>query len=134
MATPVTRMSLDEFIDWKNSQPDKHEFYRGEVFSMVGGTRRHVTLAGNALALLRGHLRGTPCAAYMADMKLRIEASGALFYPDVLVTCDPADRRAEQSMSAPLLLIEVLSPLARRRTAASSSPPTARSRRCANMC
>ncbi|MFU2489954.1 Uma2 family endonuclease [Thauera sp. WH-1] len=30
--------------------------------------------------------------------------------PDVLVTCDPADHRADQFMRAPTLIVEVLSP------------------------
>ncbi len=40
---------------------------------------------------LRQHLRGTPCRTFISDMKLRVEAADAYFYPDVLVTCSAAD-------------------------------------------
>ncbi len=46
----------------------------------------------------------------MADMKVQAAADEAYFYPDVLVTCDPADHRADQFMRAPKLIVEVLSP------------------------
>jgi Uma2 family endonuclease len=45
----------------------------------------------------------------MSDMKVRVEAAHADFYPDVLVTCDPRDHQAELFMSYPKLIVEVLS-------------------------
>jgi hypothetical protein len=33
-----------------------------------------VTVAGNLLALLRNHVRGSGCRVYMSDMKVRIES------------------------------------------------------------
>jgi Uma2 family endonuclease len=45
----------------------------------------------------------------MADMKLRLEAADAFFYPDVFVSCSPADHRAERYLSEPSLIVEVLS-------------------------
>lgn len=83
---------------------------RGETFAMGGASRRHATITGNLFAALDAALEGTPCRAYMADMKLQAVADEAYFYPDVLVTCDPEDHEAEQFMSAPTLVIEVLSP------------------------
>ena len=46
----------------------------------------------------------------MADMKIRVEATGDMFYPDVLVTCDPRDLSASLEMQHPKLIVEVLSP------------------------
>jgi Uma2 family endonuclease len=48
-------------------------------------------------------------AAYVSDMKLEIEAADAVFYPDVMVSCDEADRRASLALHAPSLVVEVLS-------------------------
>lgn len=36
---PVHPLSLDEFLEWENAQPDRHEYFRGEVFAMTGGRR-----------------------------------------------------------------------------------------------
>ena len=46
----------------------------------------------------------------MAQMRLTIAATGDMFYPDVLVTCDPRDLTASLEMKHPKLIIEVLSP------------------------
>ena len=42
-------------------------------------------------------------------MKLQL-ADDTVLYPDVMVTCDRADLRADLAMRSPTLLIEVLSP------------------------
>ena len=46
----------------------------------------------------------------MADMKIRVETTGDMFYPDVLVTCNERDLAASLEMQHPKLIIEVLSP------------------------
>ena len=42
-------------------------------------------------------------------MKLFVAAADAYFYPDVMVTCDERDRRAELAIEHPCLVVEVLS-------------------------
>ena len=42
-------------------------------------------------------------------MKVQV-ADDAILYPDVFVTCDPADLRTDMVFRAPKLVIEVLSP------------------------
>jgi Uma2 family endonuclease len=76
---------------------------------MVGVTRQHATVAGNVFRFLGNHLSGTPCRVYMADMKLRVDAADAFFYPDVFVTCSEADHQAERYMTEPRVIVEVLS-------------------------
>ena len=104
------QMDVDAFLAWEAEQPEKHEFVAGEVFAMGGASDRHVTISLNVASALREHLRGGPCRTFIADMKLRVEAADAFFYPDVMVTCDPQDRGREQYKQAPLLVVEVLSP------------------------
>ena len=96
MAYPAIqeRMTADDFLDWEAKQPDKHEFVNGEIFAMVGVTRLHATISGNVFSALKQHLRSTPCRAYMADMKLKLETADAFFYPDVFVTCSEKDHKA----------------------------------------
>lgn len=104
------RLSAEDFLAWDAQQPFKHEYVQGEVFAMAGAEERHVTTAGNLYAALRTHLRGTPCRTYIADMKLRVEAADAYFYPDVMVCCSPADAADTLVKRAPVLVVEVLSP------------------------
>lgn len=109
MALPQTSLSLDAFIDWEMAQPERHFFYRGEVFAMVGVRQAHAHVALNVGAAFKSALRGTPCRAFVADMKLRIDAANALFYPDVMVTCDARDKATPLYLSHPKLIVEVLS-------------------------
>ncbi|MEO5796595.1 MAG: hypothetical protein ABIP34_17275 [Rhodoferax sp.] len=41
MGFALQKMTLAEFMAWEDAQTERHEFYRGEVFAMVGGTARH---------------------------------------------------------------------------------------------
>ena len=107
---PTAPFTAEDYLRWEAAQPDKHEYYHGETFAMGGASRRHVTISGNIFSALDEALEGSPCRAYMADMKVQAAADEAYFYPDVLVTCDPADHRADQFMRAPTLIVEVLSP------------------------
>lgn len=108
LATTAT-MSAEEYLTWEEQQAEKHEFFQGEIFAMVGVTRKHATIAGNVFAFLKQQLRNTPCRVYMADMKLQLETENAFFYPDVLVTCSASDHQAERYLTQPRLIIEVLS-------------------------
>lgn len=112
MGNPAMAAPFDaaEYLRWEAEQPDKHEYVAGEVFAMGGASRRHVTVSGNLFAALSQVLDGSPCRVYMADMKVEVARNAVYFYPDVLVTSDPADHRADQAMTAPSLVAEVLSP------------------------
>ena len=103
------RMTTHDFLAWEASQTEKHEFVAGEVFAMVGALREHVMVSLNIASALKQRLRGKPCHTYIADLKLRVEATDAFFYPDVMVSCDTNDNKAEQFISNPTLIIEVLS-------------------------
>lgn len=104
------RMTAAEFLAWDETQTVKHEFVRGEVFMMNGGTDRHYTVALNLAIVLRQHLRGTPCRVYGSDVKLRVEAADCYFYPDLMVTCSAIDATDRLIKREPLLVVEVLSP------------------------
>ncbi|MCK9605086.1 MAG: Uma2 family endonuclease [Methylomonas sp.] len=101
--------TAEDFLTWEENQAEKHEFVAGEVFAMTGARQDHVLVSGNIYAALKQHLRGTPSRAYISDMKLRVNAADAFFYPDVMLSCHSDDRQAEQFLSHPSLIVEVLS-------------------------
>ncbi len=98
------------FLDWDSTQTIKHEYIDGEVFAMAGVQLNHARAAGNMYLALRSHLRSTPCQTFMSDVKLRVEAANCYFYPDLFVTCSPADRADPLIQREPTLIVEVLSP------------------------
>jgi Uma2 family endonuclease len=101
--------SLEDFLTWEETQPERHEYLHGETFAMVGARRVHGITCLNLAASLKASLRGTPCAVFMENMKLRV-ADDALFYPDVFVTCNRQDLRTDVVFTAPTFIAEVLSP------------------------
>lgn len=109
--TPLPRFGIDDYIAWEAEQSERHEYLRGEVFAMTGARDAHNTIALNIASMLKSAFRGSPCRAFIADMKLRIDEADAIFYPDVMVTCDPRDRLPEADIAKhhPVLIVEVLS-------------------------
>ncbi len=103
------KMSVDEFLDWVETQPGRHEYWDGEVFAMTGARQNHVIVSLNVAAALKQGLRGSPCRAYMADMAVQTQESSAVLYPDVVVSCHPQDLAAERTLAHPRVVIEVLS-------------------------
>ncbi|MDR2212519.1 MAG: Uma2 family endonuclease [Pseudomonadales bacterium] len=106
-----TNMSAEEFLAWEAGQTERHEFVEGEVYAMAGAQARHITASMNVAFALRQHLAGTPCRAFMADMKVAAADSSDFFYPDVVVTCNQADRLGQSVVTRePTLIVEILSP------------------------
>lgn len=110
VAAEKLSMSAQDFLTWDATQTVRHEFVAGEVFAMAGAGEAHVTAALNVAMALRQHLAGTPCRTFITDMKLRVEAADAFFYPDVMVCCSAADAADPMVKRDPVLLVEVLSP------------------------
>ena len=110
---PKLKMTPTEFAEWEHQQEMKYEFVNGEVYEVyaMGGVRReHNAASGNVYALLKNHLRGTPCRAYIADMQVQVLATSDSFYPDVVVSCEAEALTAEITLTEPKVIVEVLSP------------------------
>lgn len=109
MGLPLRAMSLGEFLEWENAQPDRNEFHRGEVLAMVGARRVHERVAANLVRRIGNALDGSPCQVFSAGAKLQV-ADEAILYPDVFVTCDRTDLATEMIFRSPSVVIEVPSP------------------------
>ena len=100
--------SRADYLIWEHEQSDRHEYVAGEVFAMVGVRDRHNVIALNLAALVRPHLKGSPCKTYLSDIKLEVSAADSVFYPDLFVTCEtPSDPLVKRDAA---LIIEILSP------------------------
>ena len=111
MADPSRRaaLSTEAYLELERQSEIKHEYVNGELFAMAGTTDVHNDIVANVHAALRAHLRGGGCRAYFADVKVRVEAANAFFYPDVFVTCAPDDHADPLVKRGPSLIVEVLS-------------------------
>lgn len=103
------RFTPQGYFAWEEQQEIKHEYFDGEVFAMSGGTLNHSQIAGNFHSLLDNHLADSGCRLFTSDARIKIQESEKYVYPDVSVTCDERDRDADQFVSHPCLIVEVLS-------------------------
>ncbi len=106
----IPRFTPEEYFDWEEQQLYRHEYIDGEVYTMSGGTINHGDIAGNFLALLKAHMRGSGCKTLNSDCRVNILDSTNYVYPDVSVTCDDRDKLTPQYIKYPCLVVEVLSP------------------------
>ncbi len=104
------KFTPEEYFIWEEQQLERHEYIDGEVYAMSGGTIDHGNIAGNFLALLKAHLRGSGCKTLNSDCRVSIVGSTKYVYPDISVTCDERDQTNTQYITYPCLIVEVLSP------------------------
>ena len=101
--------SPEDYLAAEERATHKHEYVQGEVYAMAGASERHNRIALNIAFHLRAASRGSPCRAFMADMKLRVAAHDAFYYPDAMLVCDPDDVHPIYK-TAPCFIAEVMSP------------------------
>jgi Uma2 family endonuclease len=63
----------------------RHEYYNGRIYAMAGASIRHNDICLSAGSSLKNQLRDKPCRPRMNDLLLKVEATGLLTYPDVVV-------------------------------------------------
>jgi len=102
-------IAVEEYLQGELRSDVRHEYLAGEVYAMAGAGEKHNRISLNIAFHLRAASRGKTCGVFISDMKLRIDASDSFYYPDVLVSCDPADTQS-LFKRLPCLLVEVLSP------------------------
>ena len=109
---PFERISVDDYLLGEQQTDIKHEYLDGQVVAMGGASDRHGLLTVSLASLLLPHARRKGCQLFVADMKLRLDHDGAsyFYYPDLVLSCDPADRESPLYRRTPCLLVEVLSP------------------------
>ena len=102
-------ISAAEYLANENEGTRRHEFVNGMVYAMAGGTERHNVIKLNVAGLLNTTV-SEDCRVFDGDMKLHIknDPDEQYYYPDVFVSCGPADDLLYGRDDA-VLVIEVLS-------------------------
>jgi len=100
-------VSVADYLRDEDRRTIRHEYLRGEVYAMSGGTLAHSQIAANILAHLHGAARRNRCSILASDFKVQT-SDEAVYYPDVVVLCRPHDRSAVLT-EAPSMVVEVTS-------------------------
>ena len=109
----VKKYSPDEYLALEVRSEDRHEYYRGEIFLMTGGSLTHSRIEVNLARRLANHLEGHLCEVFNCDTRVKVERSGLYTYPDLSIACQPIEVEkgiGGETLLNPAVLIEVLSP------------------------
>ncbi len=103
-------LSVADDFAFEERSEIKHEYINGEIYTMAGASTRQNRITLHLASRLMGHLRGSPCEVFVADVKLHLKELGVeiFYYPDLMVCCDPNDRDPYYR-TRPCLIVEVLS-------------------------
>lgn len=104
-------MSAEQYLAWEREQPERHHFYRGEVFAMAGGTLRHNALIAAMIRELGIVLQGRPCRVLAADQRIAVREGEHYVYADASVVCGRAELSPNTTdlLLNPSIVVEVLS-------------------------
>lgn len=110
---PRPTLSLKDLLEGERAALGRRsECVDGKVFAMTGASRSYNANIGRELST---QLKGCSCQVYATNMKVLIRSANAVKYPDLVAYCG-------EPQSPP-----------RPTTAATNSPPSARSRACASI-
>lgn len=109
--TPVSEMSYTEYLRAEDASPIRHEYVRGRVFAMAGGTPEHGALAAAVIRELGVALHKKKCRVYSSDLRVRVQETDLATYPDATVVCGKLETAQDDpnAVTNPTLLVEVLS-------------------------
>ncbi len=110
-ALKVSIISPEDYLKGEETSPIRYEYVDGEVYAMAGESRGHNLIALNFASILRNHLRGSPCRAFMEGIKTHIKTltTERFYYPDIQVGCGENSLKSHIE-NQPKLIIEILSP------------------------
>jgi Uma2 family endonuclease len=99
-----------EYLEWEAQQELRYEFVDGRISAMPIESVEHDRLAANFGNLLQAHLQATVCRVFNSKVKVQTLESNAFCYPDLSVSGDVQDRSANNFITHPCLIVEVVSP------------------------
>lgn len=113
MAFPqaVKQYTVEEYLAFERASTEKHEYYRGEIFSMSGASLRHNRIQMNFLRETGIFLKGKGCDVFGSDLRVHIPYNSLYTYPDAVIVCGEPDIRDKETdtLLNPAVLAEVLS-------------------------
>ena len=110
--TATLHTTREQYLRQELAAQERSEYRNGEIYAMSGGSLNHGTLIHALHIVLGNGTEGTPCRSFGSEIKLRIEAADAYYYPDAMVVCGEVEVESESNgiVTNPIAVFEVLSP------------------------
>src|SRR5215472_3453815 len=105
----IPTFTLEEYLALDAASEHKWEYEDGYVYCLAGSTNDHATIVQNLGFALRQALGNRRCRIMSESPKVLVTATKH-YYPDLVVSCSPAEDGKESVVRYPLLVAEVLSP------------------------
>jgi Uma2 family endonuclease len=104
-------VSPEEYLEMERASVEKHEYYKGEVFTMSGASVPHNDIAYNINRLIAPFLHGKNCKIYGSDFRIHIPENSLYTYPDFSIVCGKAETSDvyTDNLTNPTVIIEILS-------------------------
>jgi len=112
MGLPSNPMTAAGYLAWEREQLERHEFCRGDVFAMSGGSPRHNAISAAIVGDLRVATRGSSCRVLSSDQRVVVFPGEHYVYPDVSLVCGSFElaEGTNDVLANPCAVFEVLSP------------------------
>jgi Uma2 family endonuclease len=103
--------TTEEYLELEINSQEKHEYIKGEITAMTGGTPNHNQIALNLAGALNFMLRNQPYQVFIADQRLWIPAKNIYTYPDIMIIHGKLQFQEgrKDTITNPLVIVEVLS-------------------------
>ncbi len=99
------------YLEWEAQQEFRYEFVDGQIHRIAAETLdRAIIATTNLRKMLQDRLHCTICRVFGDDIKIQISESNSFCYPDISVSGDVHDRSANNFITHPCAIVEVLSP------------------------
>lgn len=100
--------TLDDYLLLQRGIEIKLEYFNGDICVIASGSAGHNRISRNVLKLFDAALAGSSCEAFGSDMRVNTP-SGLYTYPDASIICGPKVSNAAETISNPIVIVEVLS-------------------------
>jgi Uma2 family endonuclease len=106
-----TIYSYEEYLAQEQETKEKHEFFFGEIFNMVGTTDTHNLIVLRLSSLILNFLdnQNSKCKVFAENVKLELIKNQYYVYPDIMLVCDKRDEETRTMKKYPSIIFEVLS-------------------------
>ncbi len=108
---PRHYLTAEEYLEIERRAHTKSEYFAGEMFAMVGGSREHSLIVGNTARSLHNQFHDRTCEVHTHDFRVKVSETGLYTYPDIVALCGKAELEDSHrdTLLNPMLVIEVLS-------------------------
>ena len=107
------KMSQEEYLEFERNSDFRHEYFRGEIYAMVGARVNHNRISSNIIAQVKNKFKAShsSCDVFASDMRVKIQENGKYTYPDIVAVCGDIELEDQKfdTLLNPVVIMEILS-------------------------